>query len=469
MKKKSLSPSQDQRGFQNDYEKPVIIKVESPLVAKAGISYDNPQATVRPEIDGHTIKDLTKQFGSPLFVFSQKTMIKQYQTAYQAIAKHYPHLIFGWSYKTNYLRAVCQTFHQLGAYAEVVSDFEYDKAKNLGIPGSQIIFNGPYKDPESLKQAILDGALINVDHFGEIDDLEVIARNLDRVVTLGLRINCHTGLYPHWSRFGFNVENGQATNAVRRIIKSSHLELAGIHTHVGTFVLDHQAYRKAAEKVMELVLEIENQTKVPLRYIDLGGGFPSMNRLRGVYQSPEIAIPSIEKYAQSLTQPLKPLLERLNPPKLYMELGRHLIDEAGFLITSVVADKMLPDGRRSYTLDAGVNLLYTATWYKFNLETDQPVTGLMEPAVLHGPLCMNIDTIEEYTMLPRLSRGQHLVVSPVGAYNITQSMQFIRYRPAVVMVLDSGEVCVIKRKENLEDIEATECNLPLPLDKRERA
>ncbi len=451
------------------YEKPVIIKIESPLVAKAGMSYDHPQASVRSHIDGHAIQHLAKTYGSPLFVYSQATMIKQYQSAYDAIAKHYPHLIFGWSYKTNYLRAICQTFHQLGAYAEVVSDFEYQKARNLGIPGTEIIFNGPYKDSVALKQAMIDGAIINIDHFGEVDDLEAIAKSMDRVVAVGLRINCHTGLYPHWSRFGFNVENGQASHAIERITGSEHLKLVGIHTHLGTFVLDHQAYRKAAEKLMELVQDIELRTKMPIKYIDLGGGFPSLNRLRGVYQSPEIAIPSLEKYAQSLTGPLKPFLNRLNPPRLYLELGRHLIDEAGFLVTSVVADKMLPDGRRSYVLDAGVNLLYTATWYKFNIETDQPVTGLMEPAVLHGPLCMNIDTIEEYSMLPRLSRGQHLIISPVGAYNLTQSMQFIRYRPAVVMVLESGEVCVIKRQETLEDIEATECDLPLAQVKREQA
>jgi len=58
-------------------------------------------------------------------------------------------------------------------------------------------------------------------------------------------------------------------------------------------------------------------------------------------------------------------------PKLIMELGRHLVDEAGFLITSVVADKLLPDGRRSYVLDAGVNLLYTSTWYKYKIELEK--------------------------------------------------------------------------------------------------
>ena len=77
---------------------------------------------------------------------------------------------------------------------------------------------------------------------------------------------------------------------------------------------------------------------------------------------------------------LKWLAVRKSPPRLILELGRHLVDEAGFLITRVVADKLLSDGRRSYVLDAGVNLLYTSTWYKFKVELDRETAGIWSPA-----------------------------------------------------------------------------------------
>lgn len=441
------------------YEKPTMVKVGNPMYSKNGMTLDN-FSQVREEICGHKIGELTNQYGSPLFVFSQASLVDKYQSAFRAISAHYKNVQFGWSYKTNYLRAVCQTFHRLGALAEVVSDFEYEKARNLGVAGSDIIYNGPYKTKESLVTAVHEGAIINIDHFGEIEDLEAIALQLGKVINIGIRINCHTGIYPHWSRFGFNLESGHAMGAVRRIHDSKHLNLIGIHSHVGTFVIDHNAYRKAAEKVVEFMHSVESLTRTPISYLDLGGGFASLNSLKGVYQSPEIAIPSVEKYAESLTEPLKSLKDRLNPPKLYMELGRHLVDEAGYLITSVVADKILPDGRRSYVLDAGVNVLYTASWYRFCVESATPLQGMLEPAILNGPLCMNIDVVDEYIMLPRMPRGQQLIMSPVGAYNLTQSMQFIRYRPAAVMILESGEAVEIKRRETLADIESTESDLP---------
>jgi diaminopimelate decarboxylase len=103
-------------------------------------------------------------------------------------------------------------------------------------------------------------------------------------------------------------------------------------------------------------------------------------------------------------------------------------------------------------MDAGVNLLYTSTWYKFNIEMEQELHGMSEPSVLNGPLCMNIDVIDDHALLPPLQRGNRLILSPVGAYNLTQSMQFIEYRPAVVLVGENGEVDLIREAESLDDI-----------------
>jgi diaminopimelate decarboxylase len=84
----------------------------------------------------------------------------------------------------------------------------------------------------------------------------------------------------------------------------------------------------------------------------------------------------------------------------------------------------------------------------------------MEPSLLLGPLCMNIDVVDEAVLLPRLARGQAMVLSPVGAYNVTQWMQFIQYRPAVVMIRESGEPFMIRRAETLSDVNACEIDLP---------
>lgn len=437
------------------YSKPSITKIGNPLYLKHGISSNNYQF-IRDKIEGVSIADLTEKFGSPLFVFSKPVLQQKFREAKNAISAIYPKNKFAWSYKTNYLNAICKVFHDEGAIAEVVSEFEYEKARALGVEGKDIIFNGPFKSLKSLERAINENAQIHVDHLGEISDIEAIAKRLNKKVKLAVRINLDVGIYPTWSRFGFNLESGQALVAVKQIIRSNYLKISGIHSHIGTFITDCEAYAKELRKMIDFMEEVENLAGYQMDFLDIGGGFASKSSLKNIYHAPEITVPSIEAYAKAIAQPLAELAKRKNPPELILELGRHLVDEAGFLITSVVADKLLADGRRSYVLDAGVNLLYTAAWYKFKIELEAQTDGIPEPSILFGPLCMNIDVVDEAILLPRLKRFQRLILSPVGAYNVTQWMQFIQYRPAVVMIDENSVVTLIRRGENLDDINRVE-------------
>ncbi|WP_457597978.1 alanine racemase [Hydrogenimonas sp.] len=435
------------------YEKPTIIRIESSM-SKAGVP--TPKQRVRQTIGGVKVDELVERFGSPLFVFDEADIRRRYRRAFDAFSSRYPNVQFGWSYKTNYLKAVCAVFHSEGAIAEVVSEFEYEKARELGIEGRDIIFNGPYKPYDALLRAAKEEAKIHIDTFDEINDLERVADELGRQIPVAIRLNMDTGIYPQWSRFGFNIESGQAMDAVKRIKAGGKLILTGLHAHIGTFMLDANAYKVETAKMVQLMNAIEEQVGFTIDYIDVGGGFASKNHLRGIYQPPEVVVPSIDDYAEAITSALYENIKGSSYPKLYLETGRHLIDEAGYLITSVVASKTLPDSRRSYIVDAGVNLLYTYFWYKFNIELAREVGGISEPAMINGPLCMNIDVIDESILLPRLRRGDKLIISPVGAYNVTQWMQFIRYRPRVLMVMADGSVEIIREQEDLSDIERRE-------------
>lgn len=241
-------------------------------------------------------------------------------------------------------------------------------------------------------------------------------------------------------------------DAVRRIHMGGKLRLIGLHCHIGTFILDADAYKTETEKMVRFAYQLEETLGVTIEYLDIGGGFPSKNKLKGTYLPPDVSVPPLDTFAEKVTEGLYSALKPGDFPKIYLETGRALIDEAGYLITTVFASKRLPDGRKSYILDAGVNLLFTATWYKFTLEIDREVQGIGEPSLLNGPLCMNIDVVDEGTLLPPLKRGTRLILSPVGAYNVTQWMQFIEYRPAVVLVTETGDIELIREKEDLSDL-----------------
>ena len=208
----------------------------------------------------------------------------------------------------------------------------------------------------------------------------------------------------------------------------------------------------ATIKIMQLKERVENDFGATIEYIDLGGGFASKSHLKGIYQSPDVIVPTADDYAEAITNAIYEMNKSDTLPKLYLETGRALIDEAGYLLTSVHGYKRFPDGKKGYILDAGVNLLYTSTWYNFNIELNRHYEGENEPSMLNGPLCMNIDIIEEHVMLPALDRGSVLTISPVGAYNYTQAMQFIRYKPAAVLIDTEGTPRLIKEVDDLATV-----------------
>jgi diaminopimelate decarboxylase len=437
------------------YEKPVINKLQTGMMNKFGYSPLYAR-NIRKEIDGISIDNLVDKFGSPLFVFSEETIRKKYRDFYQLFSNRYPNVVFGWSYKTNYLQAICAMMHQEGAFAEVVSEMEYDKARKLGVEGKNIIFNGPHKSIAALEKAIKEGAMINIDHLDEIYDLESIANRLKKKIKIGMRINMDTGIYPQWSRFGLNLESGQAMDAVKRLATGSQLILNGLHCHIGTFILEPDAYVNEITKMVQFGYEIEDNFNFKMEYLDIGGGFPSKIKLKGTYLPPDVGIPTLDTYAEQITDALYKVLRPNDFPKLILESGRAIIDEAGFLIATLFASKRLPDGRKAYITDAGVNNLFTSFWYKFKVEIDGEVSGANEPSIIYGPLCMNIDVLDEGVLLPALERGIKLIFSPVGAYNNTQWMQFIEYRPNVVLIGTDGKTEVIREAETLEDIDSRE-------------
>lgn len=411
------------------------------------------------KIDGVAITDLVRDYGSPLFVISEKRLRDNICRLKNEFETRYQPVIHAWSYKTNYLNAVCATLHQEGSWAEVVSDFEYEKARALGVPAACILFNGPYKSRAILERCLQEGARIHIDNFNELTLLETIAIELNTVTTVTLRLNFETCYTNVWTRFGFNLESGEALKAALQISKSSHLKLCGLHAHIGTFILEPRAYQVQIEKMCEFMTLIEQQSAIVIDSLDIGGGFASENVMQSLYcfTKGEQIIPTISQYADIICSTLTQITaqrEALGKPRLtlILESGRAMIDDAEVLVSTVVAKKRLPDGRASYTMDAGVNFLFTGLFFNHGLKPIRLLTGIAEETILYGALCMNIDVIRESIQLPPLLIGDKLVISPVGAYNNTQWMQFIQYRPNIVMIHENAQVSVVRRAENLADI-----------------
>lgn len=409
------------------------------------------------EIDGIPVSKLMEEYGSPVFVFSEKTIRDTFKEARRAFETRYPKVQFAWSYKTNYLDAVCNIFHDEGAWAEVVSGFEFEKALALGVNGSQILFNGPEKSADDLELAINHNACIHIDHFDELYLLMEITRKLDKTARVAIRVNMDTGIYPMWDRFGFNYENGEAWHAINRIMLADKLELIGLHTHIGTYIMATSAYAIAATKLANLYIATHRKFDHWMKYIDLGGGFASKNTLKGAYMPGSETSPSFDEYAEAITNALiSSEIPHENLPALFLETGRALIDDAGYLLTTVLANKRSSTGRRNMVIDAGVNILFTTFWYNLGIYPTKETSEYLEETTIYGPLCMNIDVIRDAINFPHVKTGDQLVIERVGAYNVTQWMQFITYRPNVVLIDLEGKSHIIRKKEDLETLKDKE-------------
>jgi len=434
------------------YERPFIVRHGLTTWSKGG-AFGVP--SVLSSFDGVAVSDLVERYGSPLFVLSERKIRERVRELTSQLERRFSDATVAWSYKTNYLDAVCTIMHIEGAWAEVVSGMELEKALRLGVPGHEIIFNGPGKSAADLERAFGVGARIHIDHLDELALAEQVAAKLGLEPEVGVRVALSGLPVAAWDRFGFSLENGSALHAIRRILRGRRLKLRALHCHIGTFVLDADAYRLAARKIGEFARELATSEGVVLESLDFGGGFASHNTLHQQYLSGEELAPSLGQYVEMLATGLAEGLDGGNPPRVVLETGRALVDDAGALLSTVVGTKRLADGRRAVVLDAGVNILPTAFWYRHEVHPAQEVRGIPEPTVLLGPLCMAIDVVREM-MLPPIKAGDRLVINRVGAYNMTQWMQFIMSRPNVVLVSPEGEPAVIRRAESLETLTAQE-------------
>ena len=406
-------------------------------------------------ISDTNINVFAEKYGSPLFVVSADSIKKNLKTFQAAFSNKYPKVVVAYSYKVNYLPGILDVIHKQGAWAEVASGFEYEIARKLNVPGESIVFNGPYKTKEELGKAIDEGALINVDHFDEIEQLEEIASVLGKTINIGIRLNMEVGIDQLPDRFGFNLDSGEAERIVERCSEKGSLNIRGLHVHLTSYIMekesednipakgikliwpkDHEAYRKAAQKTVHFAKEIREKFGVNIEYLDMGGGFPTVD--------------AISPYVDAIVEPIIHGFNENDLPLLILEPGRAIVSDAAHLITTVVAAKEFPSGQRAAVIDAGINLLPTSYWKFQDIEClKHSDTTLFEQTIVYGPLCLQTDIISK-TMLPELSAGDRLLIKNVGAYNIPQSCTFIYPQPKVLLIED-GKARIIRRAETLED------------------
>ena len=398
------------------------------------------------ELDITLLRAIEKEQGGAYYILDTAQFAANFNELQAAFRQYYPDTCIAYSYKTNYTPRLCQIVEQLGGYAEVVSDMEYEITRRLGIPTSKVHFNGPYKAPEAMKAIILGGGTVNLDDYAEVPLVcELAEAHPDSTIRIGLRCNfkINDGVT---SRFGFDTTKPEFHQLIQTLQAKRNIEVSGIQCHFASRVL--QTWQPRAEGISQVVEDAGLDT---LTHIDLGGGlFGKMkDSLKAQFDT---AIPSYQEYAEAAAACIaRHFAGKKVQPTLFIEPGSALVGDAMRFVAPVKSIKDIRGKAIATLLGSVYNINPTLN------KKNPPITVYSDHEGQHyhdldfaGYTCIEGDYLYRGYTGP-LAVGDLVVFENVGSYSVVLKPPFILPNFPIVE-LNGRQTRVVKRKETFDDL-----------------
>jgi diaminopimelate decarboxylase len=416
------------------------------------------------KIGGRDTVELAEEFGTPLQVFCERSFHERAQEFNQAVkgARIY------YASKAFLCLAMCRLVEREGLGLDVASAGELHTALSAGFPKERIILHGNNKSDEEIARAVEAGVgLIAIDSLEEVDRLSKAAAAAARVQPVLVRVTpgveAHTHEYIRTgqedTKFGVSIQSGAAGETVIRAAETDGLELRGIHSHIGSNILNFDAFSEAVEVLFEFMADIRPQISMEIEEVNLGGGI-------GIPYTRDDPVPDVRALGSRVLEAASGHTKRLGmaSPRISFEPGRFLVGNAMVTLYSVGAIKELPGIRTYLSVDGGMSdnprpALYGAAYEA--MLANRASEDAEAPFTIAGMHCETGDVLIREARLPAsTSRGDLLAVPSTGAYAYSMASNYNRKpRPAVVMVRE-GRSQVIVRRESLDDL--IRLDQPLP-------
>jgi len=389
-------------------------------------------------------KALTREYGTPLYVYDFDYMSEQYTELKEAFRGRKS--IIAYAVKANSNLSVVRHFAKMGSGADCVSIGEVRRAFLAGIPAYKIIFSGVGKSDEEIREAIdRDILYINVESEAELQRVASIAEELGKPSRISIRVNPNidpqthpyisTGL--HDNKFG--VDLSTAKRMYIQAKNSEHLDPVGVHFHIGSQLTQLQPIREAAEIVADLIRSLQ-AIDIELKFFDVGGGL-------GVKYDNEETIKPYD-YAQAILGTLTAL-----DLTIICEPGRFLTANAGYFVTKVLYEKQNGD-KKFVVVDGAMNdllrpSLYNA-YHKIEALTDSK--GEIREVDVVGPVCESGDFFAKNYPLPKLNRNDLLVIHSAGAYGFGMGSNYNTRGRSAEVAVQNNKARLIRKRECFEDL-----------------
>lgn len=410
-------------------------------------------------IGGVDTVELAQKYGTPLVVYDVEQIRNQIRAFKKVFEKEKVAYAVSYASKAFACIAMYQVANEEGAYTDVVSAGELYTALKANFPTERISFHGNNKSFFEIEMAVKNhvGKII-IDNFHEIKLLDKVLREQDAKINVMLRItpgiSAHTHEYDQTgqvdSKFGFDLESGQADLALEQVLANSRMNMVGIHAHIGSQIFELNGFEMAAKKLMEVAENWRSQYGYTAKVINVGGGF-------GIKYTAEDNPLKPEEFVQAIVETIKKEAKEVAfpVPEIDIEPGRSIVGPAGYNLYTTGSRKVVLGYRPYVTVDGGMGdnirpALYGAK-YETVLATD-PKAPLTEHVRIAGKYCESGDILAEDQALPATKSGSLLAMLDAGAYGYSMASNYNRNpRPAVVFVENCKAKLVIKR-ESLEDL-----------------
>lgn len=388
---------------------------------------------------------IAKEVGTPCYVYSHATLVKHYR-AFDRAFQDVPHLV-AFAMKANSNLAILRLMAREGAGADIVSGGELFRAVKAGLSPSKIVFAGVGKSRDEIRYALETGVLMfNVESSAELRTIDDVAAELRVKARVALRINpdidpkTHPYISTGLKKSKFGISADRAVEEFKLASSLRHVEVVGVHAHIGSQLTDVTPFVDSLKKVLALVESLKTHG-AHIRYINIGGGL-------GITYSDETPPPPKE-----LAKAISPLLKDLKCV-LIMEPGRVIVGNAGVLLTHVLYTKE-GEVKRFVIVDAAMNDLIRPSLYGAYHEIrpvrEMPNTKTVTVDVV-GPVCESGDFLAKDRAMPEAKPGDLLAVMSAGAYGFVMASNYnSRPRTPEVLVRDR-EIHVIRQRESYEDL-----------------
>jgi diaminopimelate decarboxylase len=411
------------------------------------------------EIGGCDVVTLAERFGTPLFVYDEQTVRDECRAYHRAFSQYTDDYEIVYASKAFSCRAMCELVAEEDMSLDVASGGELSAAVAAGFPARRIYFHGNNKSTVEIEYGIDSGiGHFVVDSFEEIDRLEaaVATRGGCQQVlvrlTPGVRPSTHdfvqTGQQD--SKFGFGLADGRAAEAVSRLHDAAHLELVGVHAHIGSQIFDLSSYRREVEALFIALDDWRRDFGFECGVFNMGGGL-------GIRYTAADMPSSIAEFAEVSVTAVREGAARhgMAVPRIFVEPGRSIVGKACVTVYTVGTVKVIPGVRTYVAVDGGMSdnlrpMLYDSRYEA--MVASKAETPATEVVTIAGKHCESGDVLVRDVHIAPPGPGDVVVTPGTGAYGYAMANNYnAQPRPAVVMVAE-GQAWVIIERESWDDV-----------------